>query len=130
METTTSFMVNIIGEDTGRTYSGKFVVKTRITRRDHFIADERRRILLGANPAAASPAVQGEAFIFGQLAVRIVEAPKFWMDSDNGLDLEDANVVGEIFKLVMDKEEEFQKSLKEKADEATKALSKKVNKSE
>jgi hypothetical protein len=130
METTASFMVNIVGEDTGRSYAGKFVVKTRITRRDNFIADERRRFLLGSNPQAASPAVQGEAFIFGQLAVRIMEAPKFWTDSDNGLDLEDANVIGEIFKLAMDKEEEFQKAIKEKAEEATKALSKKVSKSE
>lgn len=130
METTASFMINVTGETTGRNYSGKFVVKTVITRRDGFIADEKRRFLLGSSPDAASSSIKGEAFIFGQLSVRIVEAPKFWTDSDNGLDLEDVNVIGEIFKITMEKEEEYQKSLKEKAGEAVKTLSKKVSKSE
>lgn len=130
METTTSFTVNITGETTGRVYTGKFLVKTVLSRRDSFIADERRRSLLGTNPQAASPAVQGEAFIFGQLFVRILEAPKFWSDADNGLDLEDANVIGEVFKLTMEKEEERIKQLKEEAQEAVKTLSKKVSKSE
>ena len=130
METTTSFTVNITGDTTGRVYSGKFLVKTLLSRRDNFVADERRRMLLGSSPQAASPNVQGEAYIFGQLSVRILEAPKFWMDSDNGLDLEDANVIGEVFKIAMEKEEEYTKSLKTQAQEAVKTLSKKVSKSE
>lgn len=130
METTTSFTVNITGESTGRVYTGKFLVKTVLSRRDSFIADERRRMLLGSNPQSAAPNIQGEAYMFGQLSVRILEAPKFWTDSDNGLDLEDVNVIGEIFKIAMEKEDEYSKSLKEQAKEAVKTLSKKVNKSE
>lgn len=130
METTAAFTVNITGETTGRVYTGKFLVKTVLSRRDHFVADERRRMLLGSNPTGAAPSIQGEAYIFGQLAVRVLEAPKFWSDSDNGLDIEDANVIGEVFKTTMEKEEEYQKSLKEEATEAVKSLSKKVSKGE
>jgi hypothetical protein len=126
METTATFTINTTGEDTGRVYSGKFKVKTILSRRDNFVADERRRMILGTNPTQAAPALQGEAYILGQLFVRIIEAPKFWQDSDNGLDIEDANVIGEIFKLTIEKQEELKNSVKDEAEKAVKNLSKKV----
>jgi hypothetical protein len=130
METTATFTINTVGENTGRVYTGKFLVKTVISRRDYFTADERRRMILGANAQAATPTVQGEAYLFGQLYVRILEAPKFWTDSDNGLDLEDTNVIAEVFELTMQKEQERSQSLKEEADKAVKTLAKKVSKNE
>lgn len=126
METTATFTINITGEETGRVYTGKFKVKTILSRRDNFVADERRRMILGANSTQAAPNLQGEAFILGQLYVRILEAPKFWQDSDNGLDIEDANVIGEVFKLAMEKYDESKNKLKEEAEQAIKSLSKKV----
>lgn len=126
METTATFTVNITGEDTGRVYTGKFLVKTILSRKDRFIADERRRVLIGANSQMAAPSVQGEALMFGELLVRIIEAPKFWVDADGGLDIEDANVIGEVFKLAIEKELEAKKEVKEEAEKAVKNLAKKV----
>ena len=124
METTTIVQVSIVGEDTGNPYNGKFKVKTLLTRRDHFVADERRRILVGANAASVANSVNAEAFMMGQLVVRIVEAPKWWTDSDGGLDLEDSNLVGELFSLVMKAEEERKENLKKESGKAMKRLSK------
>lgn len=130
METTTKFSVSEIGENSGQPFSGDFVVKTRLTRQDLFRADEIRRNLLGARPEAASPAMSGEAFIFGQLAVRIVEAPKWWTDAGDGLQLEDPNIIGTVFKIAVEKEEERKKKIREESEAALKKLSSAKKKAE
>jgi hypothetical protein len=115
VETTKSFTINAIGETTGRSYSGKFTVKTVLTRADRFEADRRRRELLGPNGAEAMPDLQLESFYLGQLAVRIVEAPEWWKDSSNGLNVEDANLIKELSELTFAKEQEAREELKKEA---------------
>ena len=126
METTTIVQVNVIGTETGNPYTGKFKVKTLLTRRDAFAADERRRVLIGANPSAVSPSTSAEAFMISQLSVRVLDAPKWWGDSDSGLDLEDDNVISEIFTLVMKAEDERKDSLKKESKKAVKRMSAEV----
>lgn len=124
MQTTATFSISTNGETTGRLYNGKFTVKTFISRRDLFRVDELRRQLLGFNAAESN--LNGEAIMFGQLSVRIVEAPSWWTEAGGGLDLIDANVVGEVFKLTMEAEENARKEVSEEAKEAIKSLNKKV----
>jgi len=124
METTEKFSVSIVGEKTGNVYAGDFTVKTVLTRRDEFIADSRRRELLGANPEGALPQLQVEAFMYGQLFVRIVQAPKFWSDAGNGIDLADLNVISKVYETAKDKEEERIKKVKAQAEEALKQIAK------
>ena len=125
METTTKFSVSLVGESTGKPYSGDFVVKTVLTRRDAFIADERRRLVIGSNAESVPPGLNSEAFVLGQLMVRIVESPTWWRDSDGGLNMEDLNVTMELFKLAMEKEEERITALKKDSEKAVKELTKK-----
>lgn len=125
METTVKLSFSAVGNQTGSPYNGDFVVKTNITRREAFVADERRRLLLGPNATNVPASVNGEAYMFGQLSVRIVDGPDWWKNSDSGLDLQDENIAPELFTLVMQKEEERQKDVKAKADKAVKELSKK-----
>lgn len=132
METTATFSVKIIGEDTGHPYDGDFTVKTILTRRENFYADEQRRLIIGpvSNPLMIPSNVQGEAYMTAQLMVRVIKAPKWWTDSNSGLDLQgDENVLGEIYKLAMDKETERKEALKKSAEVSLDKITKKVNKS-
>lgn len=124
METTAKFSVSIIGEESGDPYTGDFVVKTLLTRRDVFKADELRRIILGANPASAMDDRQAEAYIMGQLVVRIVEAPGWWKNSEGGQLLPDLNVIMGVYEAAKAKETERSDGIKKKAEEAREAISK------
>lgn len=122
METTAKFSINVIGEDSGNPYIGDFVVKTLLTRRDRFKADEYRRMLIGANPSEALPDMSMEAYVLGQLLVRIVEAPEWWKNSQNGELLADLNVILQVYELAKAKEDERKKTLQEEAEKAKASL--------
>ena len=122
METTAKFSISTKGDVSQLPYTGSFTVKTILTRREQFLADQRRREIVGAFADGAIPALQSEAFMLGQLFVRIVDSPKFWNDSDGGLDLQDYNVIKEIYDKAISLQEDQISSLKGKADEAAKKL--------
>jgi hypothetical protein len=128
METTATISINEVGEVTGLPFSGKFLIKTVLSRRDNFLADERRRFMLGSNPNGALPNLQGEALILGILSVRIIESPKWWSDSDNGLELADDNIIGTLFKLSEEKAAEHKKELQDQAKNALEKLGKSAKK--
>lgn len=112
-----------IGNNTGEHYSGNFKVKAFLTRRDYFLADQRRREIIGStSPENAMSALVGEAFMLGQLRARILEGPAWWGASDGGLDLRDSNVIEELFKLALQVQDKAQTELKEKAKEALQKL--------
>lgn len=87
MNTNRSITFDFKGLDSGHRYNGKFVVKTGITKREAFTADEFRRRALGTGSNEAPSSLQTDAYIAGQLYVFIVESPKWWKESDSGLDL-------------------------------------------
>lgn len=120
METTDTFSVNIVGEESGNTYTGTFKVKTLISRRDAFAADEKRRLVIGSNPMNALSVLDAEAFMIGQLMVRVLESPQWWKDSSGGLDMDDGNVTSEIFNCAIKAEQ----NRKDKLIEAGKAAKK------
>jgi hypothetical protein len=128
METTVKVDFHEIGSDTGQVYEGQFVIKTLLSRRDLFMADERRRLVIGSLGESAPSMINGEAYMIGQLAVRIVDAPKWFKESDLGLELKDENIIPMLFKLCMDKEQERKDEIKKKSEESLKKLSKKIEK--
>lgn len=128
METTVKVDFHEIGSDTGQTYEGSFTIKTLISRRDVFVADERRRLILGTLGDSAPSSINGEAFMMGQLAVRIVDSPKWFKEADLGLELKDENIVPMLFKLCVEKEQERKEEIKKKSEESLKKLSKKIEK--
>ena len=122
METTAIFSVNLIGGETGTSYMGDFTVKTILSRRDRFVADERRRAIIGSLAEGALPALQTEAFMLGQLSIRIVKSPDWWSQNGNGLDLADADVIAQVFNLAIEKENQRREEVKKQAEEALKQL--------
>jgi hypothetical protein len=132
METTSTFTVSIIGKQTGKPYSGEFVAKMVLTRRDNFLADAERRRIVGPSPEGTFPApkLHGEAYILGLLRAHLVEFPEWWRDSDGGLDLEDDNVADEIMQIVNQKVEEYKVKLADQAEKAVAGLRKNAKKAE
>lgn len=101
------FSVHVTGETTGETFSGKFKAKERLSHRDKLVRDERRRVVLGAKSEEAPVWAQKYAEVFSQLEVRLVETPSWWRENGNGFDLEDDNVIVEVYNRSLKVEEEF-----------------------
>lgn len=122
MDTLKQIDFSAVGTETGSSYSGVFKVKTSLSRRDRFQADAKRREVLGPLGEGALSTLQGEAFMIGQLSVRIMQAPDWWSASANGLDLKDENVTPELFEACLEAERETAKLLQGKAKEALERL--------
>lgn len=130
METTATFSISSTGSTTGRAYTGEFTVKTITTQRDFLKIDEKRRLLLGENAVAASPGAQQSAIVLAELAVKVLESPKWWSDAQNGLDVEDDNIIGEIYGLTVKAELERKEKLQEESKAALERLAAKDSKEE
>jgi hypothetical protein len=124
MENSKEFEISTIGKDTGKSYAGTFKVKGILNRRDNFLADAARRRIIGPSPADALPALQGEAYMLGQLQVRILEAPDWWTNNAQGELLEDSNVISEVFELAIKTADEVTKAINDQATAALEKLSK------
>jgi hypothetical protein len=105
------------GERTRKNYEGNFTVKALLTQQE--IVDVG--MLLDQYSRGSKTLVQGVALLnraFAELDVRIVKAPAFWKDSNQGRDLLDTNIVFGIYKASMDAESEYDKKLEEAAKAA------------
>jgi len=113
-----SFTIDVTGEQTGDRKVGKFTVKKRLSFRDQLTRDNLRRSLLGPAVGQPLPRALSAANIFSELGVRIVEAPSWWNDNDNGMDLEDDKVVAAVYDKTMEVEEKALKALSKEAEKA------------
>lgn len=93
MKNTVKFTVDVKGEISGRQFQGVFETKVKLSHREALKEDEVRRTILGTNPGDASEFARQLAGALAYLAVRIIDAPTWWRQSNNGLDLEDSNVL-------------------------------------
>lgn len=118
METTAQFSINETGTKSGRLFSGSFTVKTLLTRADQFAADQKRREILGPGGQEALEGLRLEAFMLGQLSVRIVKAPQFWEDTNQGLNLEDFNIIQILFDKCIELEGQRSAALQQEAKQA------------
>lgn len=109
-----------VGQNTGDIRQGNFIVKTSITKRDELAADEFRRRALGVDSLSAPAGLQTDAYIAGQLFVHIVEAPKWWKESDSGLELDSKD--GTSYALYDALLQEIQKIKDERTNGAAEAV--------
>lgn len=128
MENSKVIELSTTGSITGKSYVGSFRAKGVMTRRDQFLADAARRRIIGPNPGDALPALQGEAYMLGQLSVRIIDAPDWWRASANGELLEDGNVIAELYELSLTAENDLRKDISEAAKAALDKLTKEPEK--
>ena len=123
-----SFIIDLVGDTTGERFVGTFTVKCVLSKREEMAADIRRRSILGPNPENAITMLASDAFVLGQLSVRIIKAPSWWDRSEGGLDLLDTNVTAKVFEEATKSEIEFRESISKQADAATDVLKKTVAK--
>lgn len=119
-----SFTVDVVGENTEQPWKGLFKTKLRLSHRDYLRQDEIRRGLLGEKPENASPRAANTADLFSFISVHLLEAPQWWTMNQDGLALEDDNVIGEVYSRIVEKKAEAAKKAKEKAEADLKELSK------
>lgn len=123
MNTNRTITLDHTGSETGTNYRGKFTFKTSITKRESLAADEFRRRALGFNSSEAPAKQQTDAFICGQLYAHIIESPKFWKDSDSGLDLPDGdNVIYAVYDAMLAEIAKFKEERAKEAEEKVKEL--------
>lgn len=115
---TVQFSISVNGESTGEKWVGSFKMKTRLSHKDQLRLDQIRRDLLGPNPDGASPRAQNQAEVFSFIAVHLLDAPIWWKNNDNGLDLQDDNVVAEVYAQITKAKMEAAEKLKKAAIDA------------
>lgn len=119
------FAINEIGAVTKERYTGTFQVKRVLTQREEFLADHRRRSILGPNPENSSMAMAQNAYALGQLSVRIVKAPTWWNPNSEdvgGLDLLDENLIAKVFEETLKAEQEWRDEIAKKAEASVKTV--------
>jgi hypothetical protein len=118
------FSIDVVGDVTGQPWKGVFKTKIRLSHRDELRQDELRRDLLGKNPQFATPRIMNTADVFSFVLAHVLEAPQWWKMNGEGLDLEDDNVVAEVYGNIVEKKSEAAKKLKGDAEAAKADLAK------
>lgn len=126
MKSIVTFSINTRGEISGETFAGSFDIRTKLSLRDTLREDEIRRTILGAYPAGASPDSLNIAAASAYLAVRVASAPKWWTESNHGIDLVDPNVFNEVINKASEEVSKAQTEFFSEADRAQKELREKT----
>ncbi|WNM70150.1 hypothetical protein [Myxococcus phage Mx1] len=122
------FSIHVVGEATGKTYTGDFVVQVVLGSRHHFLTDQLYRKYLGGDPTHADSDVKFRAKVLSEINGAIVQAPLFWREEGDGVDLLDDNVLSEVYSGLLKKVEEFENERQEKTKAAADKLKATVEK--
>jgi hypothetical protein len=109
-----TFDFNHVGETTGKKYEGQFTVRCSLNMgMKHQLELEKSRLLADfLNPTSE---LAGIALILSNLRIKISEAPEWWKQSAGGFNLEDEDVLVELYKKLVEKELEYRNEIKAKA---------------
>lgn len=109
-----TFDFNHVGETTAKKYEGQFTVRCSLNMgMKHQLELEKSRLLADfLNPTSE---LAGIALILSNLRVKISDAPEWWKQSGGGFNLEDEDVLVELYKALVEKELEYRNEIKAKA---------------
>jgi len=122
-----SFTFSEKGERTRKTYEGQFTVKCLLSMEEIRQAGIKLDLLNGGSRTLPG----GVALLnraFAELSVRIIKAPSWWTDSNEGRELFDTNVVLEVFNKAIDAERVWDERITKAADDAEAATAPKPSK--
>lgn len=110
-----SHLFSYEGKETGRKYEGSFVFKRKLNIAEKYKLEQDKSRLLGgySNPSID---LSGYAALLSCLQNQIVDGPEWWKAS-KGSDLEDEDVLYELWDLIKNAEEEWKKEAKPKKTE-------------
>jgi hypothetical protein len=128
VDTTFSFSIAERGETSGQAFNWAFTAKRMLSIRDRITKDSIRRQLIGDNPQNAEQNTVLRAEMLATLQVSLIESPKAWKESNNGLDLFDDNVLIVMYEKIMEEQSKAMEEA-EKNGEAAKEQLRKVARS-
>lgn len=113
-----SFDFEHIGELTGKKYEGQFTCKCILSLADKRVLEiEKSRITADLmNPTGDLSAL---GTVIANLRVRVLDAPDWFRQAIQNLEILDEEVIFEIYGKCLGKAEEWRKKIKEKAEEKT-----------
>lgn len=127
---TFSFVLDIIGDNTGEKFVGNFEAKLRLSHRDQLNKDQLRRQIIGDKPDQATKDSMMRAEILSHLSLSLLDTPKWWKDGAGGLDLYDDNVIFDLYDLVVKGQTKAIEEVLKKGEEAKEELKKVAKKKE
>jgi len=83
-------------DEFGNRTEGNFTIKCRLTMRERHAMELEKSRALGGNQNPTN-ALMGIAVMAATLSTHIVKSPNWWEQSNNGMDLEDENVVVALY---------------------------------
>ena len=112
-----TFDIELTGEDTGVTYKGQFTVLCILDMAGrHRLELEKTRLM--ADYANPSRGLFGIATSLATIRAKVVSAPDWWKNEDDGAGIKDENVIFAIFDKCIEMENQWRKELKDSAAEA------------
>lgn len=111
-----TFRIDVRGETTGKQWVGEFVTVCMPTLRQKANAAVMES-QLNTDLQNLDSATMMYHQMISQLAYRLESAPDWWIDSNNGQDLHDFNVVYEVFKNCAEAEREWREKIWGKDEE-------------
>lgn len=113
------FSIHVEGDATGKTWTGDFRAKIRLSRRDIITRDRIRREMLGSAGGTPDQHASDLALAYAELKVRITDAPPWFVESDFGLDMEDESPMAHVYqKALKVQTEEIERKLKDAESKA------------
>jgi hypothetical protein len=121
---TQEFSISLTGDISNEKWVGQFKCLRRLSHRSELQKDRIYRDLLGPNPENAAQVNKDRADILAEISVSLVSVPKWFSETNNGLDLVDNNVITTIWGEIIRIRSETLKEVQDKAQKATEALTK------
>lgn len=118
LKETTKFTISVIGDRTGEKWFGEFTCLRRLSHRSELNKDRIIRDLLGGDPRNASERALSQAEILAECQVSLIDAPSWWREAGNGLDLVDDSVIQAVYENIMKIKIEAIKEIQDKGKEA------------
>lgn len=112
------FIVQCTGDLTGKSWYGKFWAKPILSHRDRLLRGRLRGQYVGDHPEQATVEEATLASVLSDLQVRITKSPEWWAGCGFGENLQDVNVMREIYNKAIEIETKYMAVLNEKSKAA------------
>lgn len=121
-----SFDIDIIGESTGQEYKGRFTAKATLSIGERV---ELERAISSFISDFANPTdnLSNLAIMISNIRFHITKYPDWWDINTNGIEIEDLNLIAEIFSKIMKGKADWSKKI---SKTAKKSINKDTEKSE
>lgn len=104
------FQIDIVGIQTKKRFMGDFKCQI-LNIKDRAKVERHNAMLNGGDGAGISGSILMLHWMLSYLRYALIETPKFWEESDQGYELNDANVIKEIYENVIEFENEWHESI-------------------